>query len=441
MKIGFIGLGKLGLPCALAIESSGHQVAGWDINPDIARYLTERKVPYKEEGIQKLLDETCIRLETVSKIVDWAEIIFVAVQTPHAREFEGDNRLPKKRRDFDYAYLKASIKELAILAQERKKEPIVAIISTVLPGTMDEQIIPIVHKYGGHLKLVYNPFFIAMGTTIHDFLNPEFVLLGVENQAAASRLSHFYLTILGDRYKGFNCSIRSAEAIKVLYNTYITQKIVFANAAMELCFHTGADVDNVTDCLAMGTDRIISSKYMYAGMGDGGGCHPRDNIALSFIARKYGINFDLWENLMIGREKQTEFLVEIILSYWNHEGYDLTGIYILGKSFKPETNLTVGSPATLLYNMLIEKVDPLHVDWYDPHVDELNVTYVEKEGHDKSKDFFILSGISTPILFFIATKHPEFKQFMFPPGSIVIDPWRYIPDQKDVIVIRLGKGS
>ena len=113
MKIGFLGLGKLGLPCALAIESKGHTVYGYDINPDVISDIYAKKLKYKEKWADELLNKSKINLCSIIELVKNSEIIFVPIQTPHQKEYEGITRLPKERVDFDYTYLKAGIKELA----------------------------------------------------------------------------------------------------------------------------------------------------------------------------------------------------------------------------------------------------------------------------------------------------------------------------------------
>ena len=167
-------------------------------------------------------------------------------------------------------------------------------ISTVLPGVIEELIKPITDRANGLIDLIYNPYFIAMGTVIDDFHNPEFIVMGSEDGADENTPYTLALPVLEKFYKSL-CDAPimhvtnyvNAEIIKMTYNTWITQKIVFANTVMELCSHfKGADCDNVIDALEKGEDRIISGKYMRGGMGDGGACHPRDNIALSFLAKK-----------------------------------------------------------------------------------------------------------------------------------------------------------
>jgi UDPglucose 6-dehydrogenase len=338
MKVGFIGLGKLGLPCALAIEAAGHEVAGYDTSHDVKKILASRKLPYVEQDAQELLELHDIKWTTPEEIVAWADIVFVAVQTPHQPEFEGVTRLTQERADFDYGWLKQAVRSVS-------DARLVVVISTVLPGTMERNIVPFFPSD----RLLYNPFFIAMGTTIPDFRNPEFVLVGTDG-AHPGILRDFYATI-HDR-PVFVTTLRTAELTKVAYNTFIGLKIAFANTMMELCEKTGADVDDLVDALAMADRRLMGPAYLRGGMGDGGGCHPRDNIALSWLARETGLSYDLFGALMECRERQTEWLADLIAAY---HASDWEDVEILGKAYKPNTALTVGSPATLLANILTER--------------------------------------------------------------------------------------
>lgn len=338
MKIGFIGLGKLGLPVALAIEAAGHEVWGYDPSPTVKQIRETGVLPYVEQDAQALLDKTNLRFEEPADIAGWADLIFVAVQTPHQPEFEGTTRLTDDRADFDYTHL-----HKALLSVSSAKQ--IVVISTVLPGTIN-RIYPDSSKW-----LLYNPFFIAMGTTIPDFRQPEFVLVGTDG-AHPGILREFYATI-HDR-PVFVTTIKTAELTKVAYNTFIGLKIAFANTMMELCEKTGADVDDLVDALSLGTKRLLSPAYLRGGMGDGGGCHPRDNIALSWLAREVGLSYDLFEALMVCRERQTEWLADVLLEEQNLTA-EHRPIEILGKAYKPGTALTVGSPATLLANILREQ--------------------------------------------------------------------------------------
>ncbi len=423
MKIGMVGCGKLGLMVALTIETKGHDILGYDIDPSIEEYLKKRKIPFMEEYSDWLLKGTNMQMVAIQQLVYTSEIIFMAVQTPHAPLYEGITRIPNTRSDFDYSFLKDAVKCVNDCLYNIKEDRIIVIISTVLPGTIDREIKPLINC---HFKLIYEPLFIAMGTAYQDYLNPEFVLVGYdkENEKYADKLEEFYKTIHNKPI--FKTDIRTAEAIKVFYNTFVTMKTVLGNIYGEMAYKLGANVDDIYKVLSMATDRIISPKYLKSGMGDGGGCHPRDNIALSFIANKINLSFDIFDALMKAREYHTEWLASLMVE--KHKETNLP-IIILGKTFKHETNLIVGSPAILLANILREKnIEFIH---YDPYIDNKI---------DNKLDTNILDT-NIRAIYFIATKHNVFKQLQFPKGSIIIDPFRYIEKSDNIELIQIGKHS
>ena len=145
-KIGFVGLGKLGLPVALSIENKGYQVCGYDINPSVAKYISERKIPYQEEGTLELLEKTNLKvLPSIKEVVKFSDIIFCPVQTPHDSRFEGISRLPKERIDFNYSYLIKAVKDIASACMDLNKKIVLVVISTVLPGTIEREIFPLLN--------------------------------------------------------------------------------------------------------------------------------------------------------------------------------------------------------------------------------------------------------------------------------------------------------
>src|SRR5262245_10038761 len=198
MNIGVLGLGKLGLPVALAIEARGHTVYGWDVSSEVRARLGRIPYPFKEVRIDALMCETRIELMPPKRMAERCDIIFVAVQTPHGKEFDGTRRLPRERRDFDYTYLASALTELAS-ATDRSSRSVIATISTCLPGTYRRELAPIV----GSRNYVYTPQFAAMGTVIPDFYNPEFVLVGVDDKGP-----------LVDRVLSFFGSIHSRPIIQ-----------------------------------------------------------------------------------------------------------------------------------------------------------------------------------------------------------------------------------
>ena len=413
MNIGFIGLGKLGLPCALAVESRGHKVIGYDPSEQVKDIIDTKKLQYQEIWAQEHLDKSKIEIKSVEEVVSESEIIFVPIQTPHGEQFEGITRIPDEREDFDYSYLKKGIKDLSEEIYYQQSKKVVIIISTVLPGTIRREIKPIIDT-NPYFKLCYNPFFIAMGTTMRDFLHPEFILFGNDDDWALKKTKKFYKTIT--HAPVFETTIENAELIKVTYNTFISTKIAFSNTVMEMCHKLpNTNCDDVMNALSLGTKRILAESYWSGGMGDGGGCHPRDNIALSWLSRKLDLSHDWFENIMKQRENQTDWLCDLI-----EEHCEDKKILILGKSFKSETNLTVGSPSILLKNILEERGHK--VSMWDPYVDTHKLLVGEE-----------------PVVYFIGTKHPDFTSYEYNEGSIIIDPWRYIPEVKGCEVIRIGE--
>lgn len=418
MKIGMVGCGKLGLMVALTIESRGHEVRGYDIDPAVATRLKDRTLLFHEEHAEELLKNTKMQMVPLSELCAWADILFLAPQTPHAPQFEGITPLPEERADFDYLPLITCV----VMVNECLVRPTTCVVvSTVLPGTIERAIEPLINE---NFKLVYQPLFIAMGTVYHDFLHPEFVLCGTKHDDAAAELRHFYETIFFPVYKPiwntcdemdnrvFRTDIRTAEGIKVFYNTFITAKTVLANIYGELAHKLGMNADDIYRAMSKATDRLISPKYLKAGMGDGGGCHPRDNIALSYVARRENLSFDIFEALMKAREKHTEWLADLCQQAAADSGLP---IVILGMAFKPETNITTGSPSLLLYSILGRRDVPVHLSDY-PDMFEKSV-------------------------FFIGCQHKRYQTYAFPEGSVVIDPFRYIPYSSAYSVIRIGDSS
>ena len=405
--IGFIGLGKLGLPVALALESRGINIVAYDIDQNVYRYVQEKKSPYKEPQVSGFLKKT--KIETVNsteEVVKKCELVFCAVQTPHDKRFEGDKPLKDEPVDFDYSYLKKAVKNIAKAANKLDHKTTLVVISTCLPGTYEREIKPLLSD---KINYVYNPFFIAMGTVINDFLNPDFILVG-NNSSDTAPLTNFYKTIIG-REATFVTDITTAEGIKVLHNSYLTLKIAFANSYGEMAHKLGMNADDIYKAFTLATKKILSEKYLKAGVGTGGACHPRDNIALSHLAKKHNLSFNIFENLMTAREKHMEWLGSIAKNESKSSGLPLI---ILGKAFKPESNLQTGSPAILLANILkSKKVKFNHFEFDYPQ--KLPVA-----------------------VYMLATQHKQYANLEFPKGSIIIDPFRYIKNRNGVKVISIG---
>ena len=262
MKVGFIGIGKLGLPCAEAIAQKGHEVEGYDV--------------------AKVTSDNITVVDTVKDVVANKEIVFVAVPTPHDPAYDG--RAPTAHldpKDFSYDIVK---KVLTQANEHMNKDQLLVLISTVLPGTVRNQLVELTDNS----RFIYNPYLIAMGSVAWDMVNPEMVMIGTEDGTEtgdAKQLVDFYKTIMENNPRYEIGTWDECECIKVFYNTFISTKIGLVNMIQDVAQKQGnINVDVVTNALAQSTKRIMGPQYMTAGMGDGGGCHPRDNIALRYMA-------------------------------------------------------------------------------------------------------------------------------------------------------------
>lgn len=401
MKIGFIGTGKLGMPCAEAIASKGHDVTGYDI----------------EKRKSHLIDI----FPTIQGAVQDRDIVFIAVPTPHDPAYDG--REPTAHldpKDFSYDI----VKEVMIEANKHmNKDQLLVLISTVLPGTTRNQFVNLVTN----TRFVYNPYLIAMGSVAWDMVNPEMVMIGTEDGSEtgdAKQLVDFYKTVMENNPRYEIGTWDECECIKVFYNTFISAKIGLVNMIQDVAEKQGnINVDIVTNALAHSDKRIMGPQYMTAGMGDGGGCHPRDNIALRFMANELGLGYDLFDSIMNAREIQASNLAKklVILSKENN-----MPIFIHGKAYKPGVPYCDGSYSLLVGHYCMELgvqptyVDPLTGDINQPgipcvillaHSASTTYKYMKEEGDDNDQLYCTI-----------------------PTGSVVVDPWRkYTSDKNKVI--------
>lgn len=402
MKIGWLGLGKLGMPCALAMAEAGHDVVGVDPDPTIAKAVETAHWPHDEPGVELLLRTTAtFRLGPLEEAAR-SDLVFVAVQTPHAPGYGGEVPMPTKRQPFDATWLEAAVRDLTAALDDVGSLAPVAIVSTVLPGTCADVVEPLL----GARPYAYTPAFVAMGSVLDDLAQPEFVLLGLRDERAEPILRNAFGHVPAPV---LTVGVESAELAKMAYNTAISQKIVLANALMELASNAGADVDEVSMVLEHATDRVASERYLRAGLGDGGPCHPRDGIALSWLAERAGLSADPFGFAVTAREAQARWLAARVGAMARVLKLP---IVIAGRAYKAGVSITDGSAALLVAHYLNEMGH--EVTWYDPRC-----------GYpDPPKQ-------ASVVLLAVPDRVVE-----WPDGSVVVDPWGRAsgPD-----VVRLGR--
>lgn len=400
MNIGFIGIGKLGMECAETIAQKGHTVTGYDIETKQSQHIKIAK--------------------TIQECVAGKDIVFVAVPTPHNPEYDGQQpieQLPPK--DFDYSIVKQVFHEAN---KFMSNDQLLVLISTVLPGTTRREFIPLVTN----TRFIYNPYLIAMGSVAWDMVNPEMVMIGTQDGTEtgdARQLIEFYKTIMENDPRYVVGTWDECECIKVFYNTWISAKIGLVNMIQDVAERQGnINVDVVTAALADSKMRIMSPQYMKAGMGDGGSCHPRDNIALRFMAQELDLGYDLFHAIMGAREKQAKNIAHRLIEL--AEQYSLKRIYIHGKSYKPKVSYLDGSYSILIGNYVqnsnidLVYIDPLTGDDVQP---------IEP-------GVFLLAHSAQTTYSYTGAIHTDEMYCEIPIGSVVVDPWRqYKNDNLTVI--------
>jgi len=405
MKIGFIGVGKLGMPCAEAVAQKGHNVTAYDIVKRESNDIT--------------------MFSTITETVQDRDIVFIAVPTPHDPLYDGNaptaHLTPK---DFGYDTVIDVIKEANEVMTESQ---LLVLISTVLPGTVRREFV----QHVTNTRFIYNPYLIAMGSVAWDMVNPEMIMIGTEDGSEtgdAKELVDFYKTIMENDPRYEIGTWDECECIKVFYNTFISAKIGLVNMIQDVAEKQGnINVDVVTDALAKSTMRIMGPQYMTAGMGDGGGCHPRDNIALRYMSNELNLGYDLFNAIMNAREIQADNLAKRLEYYSNERGLP---IVIHGKAYKPGVPYLEGSYSMLIAHYLEEHghtvtyVDPMTGDDYQPespcvfllaHSASTTYEYMQEEGDDIDKLYCDI-----------------------PTGSVVIDPWRKFIGEDGIEVVHYG---
>jgi UDPglucose 6-dehydrogenase len=408
MKIGFIGIGKLGLDCA-EVMAERHEVRGYDIYPRTSDTV-------KVCGIEELINES-----------EW---IFIAVPTPHANGYDGS--IPSSHmcpRDFGHDAVIDAINKINQHAQSPKK---VVLISTVLPGTTRRHFVPLLDQQH---QFLYNPYLIAMGSVKWDMVNPEMIMIGTEDGAwngVAGELRDLYNTVMQNNPRYEIGTWDECEAIKIFYNTFISTKVGLVNMIQDFAMRIGnINVDVVTDALARSTMRIMGPKYMTAGMGDAGACHPRDNIALRWLAQEYDIGYDLFDTVMLAREKQAENLARFLFKTATATDHWMP-IVIHGKAYKPDVPYCIGSYSTLVGHYLNKLGVP--VKYVDPLADDTTDVIVTIE-----KPSVILWAHNRKITYEYTGNQPDTKPYCdIKPGSIIVDPWRKLESTDQIQVIHYG---
>lgn len=435
MKLSVVGLGKLGACSAACFAAKGFEVIGVDINREFIDAINEGQAPAYEPHLQELISSCQGRLKATleyGKAINDSDITFLVVPTPSTEDGHFSDR-----------YLQDALRHLALAFKNaHKKYHLFVVTSTVSPGTIEGSLIPLIDSLSGKrlhkdFGVCYNPAFIALGSVIRDFLNPDMVLIGESDKNAGDLLIQVYDKVCESKPYIARMSIVSSEITKLSLNSYITMKISFANTIANICERVkGADIDAITN--ALGADKRISSRYLRGGLSYGGPCFPRDNRAFAAFAMKHGVEAKLAMSTDEVNKLQINRLAELVVK--NISKND-NSVSILGLAYKPCTNVIEGSPSIKLIEGLLKRDIKIMV--YDQLAMESVRAYF---GDDILYAGSVRDCLSYAPLCVIAAQAEEFKRideshFTHNP-SVLIDCWRILDPSrfsKKIKYISVGK--
>ena len=393
MKIAVVGTGYVGLVTGTCFAETGNHVTCVDINEDKINRMKAGEVPIYEPGLEDLFhrntEEGRLNFTTsLSEGIKGAKVIFLALPTP-----------PGENGSADLKYILQVAKDLGPLITEYT---VIIDKSTVPVGTSE-----LVHQaIAKHVSpdlfdVVSNPEFLREGVAVEDFMKPDRVVIGTESDKAKEILNRLYAPLVRQGNPIIFMDERSAEMTKYAANAFLATKITFMNEIANLCELVGANVDDIRR--GIGTDSRIGKRFLFAGIGYGGSCFPKDVQALAKTSEENNYQFHILDSVMKVNEKQKTKLIPIIKNHFNN---DLAGktIGIWGLAFKPYTDDIREAPA--LYNIehLLELGCKINV--YDPEAMP-NVKELLRDTVTFSKNPY--DAIENADALLIVTEWPQFR--------------------------------
>lgn len=365
MNIGVIGTGYVGLVTGTCFADSGNKVICVDNNPAKLEALRRHEIPIYEPGIETLFERSVREgrlhfTDSLEKAVHNSDIIFLCLPTPPG----GDGQA-------DLSFVMNVSKQIGVMMKEYK---VIVNKSTVPVGTADKVREIISSETDVEFDVVSNPEFLREGAAVEDFLKPERVVVGSRSARAIKQMELLYEPFVRSGNPIIVMDERSSEMTKYAANAFLATKITFMNEIANVCERVGADVDNIRR--GIGTDSRIGKRFLFAGIGYGGSCFPKDVQALDFTSDEYGYDFKILKAVIDVNDRQKLSIVEKVKRYYHKE---LEGklIGVWGLSFKPETDDVREAPALYIIKELLDA--GARVKAYDP---EAMKTFREAIGED-----------------------------------------------------------
>lgn len=434
MNISFVGLGKLGLCSATCFASKGHHVMGVDAITEHIDALNHGGCPIDETGLSELLDNARHNMEfstDVTDAINKSDATLIIVPTPS-----------KEDGAFTNSYIKTVLKALAPALKEKDGFHIIDVVSTVMPRSCEEIFKPMLEELTGKrcgvdFGLVYNPEFIALGSVIRDFLNPDMVLIGASDDRSAKTIKRLYASLVDSDPQYHLMSLTNAEITKLSLNCFVTMKISFANELTTFCEGIeGADIDTVTN--AIGADSRVGKKYLKGGLGFGGPCFPRDNRALQRAAANSNTPMQLSPSVL----EVNNGVVDAISATIEENTESDAQVTLFGLPYKNNTHIIEESQSIMLAEALLEKGYSVHL--YDPKALP-SVTGSLRDRAILHEDPYEAAAGANALVFL--TDWPEFAEFDMTKledaaadNAFFFDSWRTFKDQTFKTMRYYGRG-
>lgn len=374
MKISVIGTGYVGLVTGTCFAETGNHVICVDNDPVKLQMLNNNEVPIYEPGLETIFERNVKdgRLSftgSLEEAVSHSEVIFLALPTP-----------PMEDGSADLQYVLNVAAEIGDLLQDYR---VIVNKSTVPVGTADKVRETIAAKTDVPFDVVSNPEFLREGVAVNDFLKPDRVVVGTSSDRAREVMERLYEPFVRSGNPVIFMDERSSELTKYAANSFLATKISFMNEIANLCEIVGANVDMVRR--GVGTDERIGPRFLFAGVGYGGSCFPKDVQALNFTAEQHKYDFKILKSVMNVNQKQKHLLVEKMIRFFGSDNLKGKTVAIWGLAFKPNTDDIREAPALVIIKELLElgvnirAYDPVAMPTVKKYYSELDITYAEDE--------------------------------------------------------------
>lgn len=392
MKITVVGTGYVGLVTGTCFAESGNTVTCVDIDAEKVRKLSAGTLTIFERGLDSLFYKNIKHgrlffTTSLSEGVRDAKVIMLALPTP-----------PGEDGSADLQYVLKVAEELGPLLSDYT---VIVNKSTVPVGTADLVRQEIAKNAKVEFDVVSNPEFLREGLAVEDFMKPERVVVGTRSERAKKIMEQLYAPFTRQGNPILFMDERSSELTKYAANAFLATKITFMNEVANLCERVGADVDAVR--IGIGADSRIGKRFLFAGIGYGGSCFPKDVQALAKSAQQAGYHFSILQSVMSVNERQKVRLVELMEQFFN-EGLKGKKIALWGLSFKPHTDDIREAPALFIIDLLKKKGATVHV--HDPEAME-NVKRVMGNSVEYGNEPYDVLKEADALL--IATEWPEYR--------------------------------